>query len=151
MQFVIMWMLVLLCLVAYLPIIVILYHDLLIKLLLCSWNIIMPFIFIMCSITVICVCVIYGFQECLICFWYFHVSVHTDSQTIIICFFWDSNFTTITYIKSYLYWLYIMLDYVLYWCYLYTYIDVILIYFLWIGPLVALFHVSIIYFLIIEM
>jgi hypothetical protein len=46
-----------------------------------------------------------------------------------------------------------MLDYVLYYCYVYTYINVILIYFLWIGPCVALLHVSVtfvIYFLIIE-
>jgi hypothetical protein len=38
---------------------------------------------------------------------------------------------------------YIMLDYILYYCYLYTYIDVILIYFLKIGPFVALLHVSV--------
>jgi hypothetical protein len=58
------------------------------------------------------------------------------------------------YIKP-LDWLYIMLNYVLHYCYLYTYTDVILIYFLWIGPFVALLHISfyisVMYFLIIEM
>jgi hypothetical protein len=58
----------------------------------------------------------------------------------------DSDFTTIMYIKH-LDWLYIMLNYVLYYCYLYRYIDVILIYLLLIGPFVALLHVSVTFLL----
>jgi hypothetical protein len=41
--------------------------------------------------------------------------------------FGDSDFTAIVYTKMYPYWLYVMLEYVLYYCYLYTYNDVILV------------------------